>query len=71
MTDTHSSTNQRSAEPVPSTPAHSVPSSETPERAAPSSGAVPVSAGEMPAIAREGLADGETDNVVPPTGTLA
>lgn len=57
--DTHSSTNQRRHEP-PHDP-------ETP----PAGPAVPLSGGDVPAIAREGLADGETDNAVPPTGTLS
>ncbi len=57
--DTHSSTNQRRHEPPhdPQTP--------------PAAPASPAAAGEQPAIAREGLADGETDNAVPPTGTLS
>jgi hypothetical protein len=57
--DTHSSTNQRRTEPPhdPVTP--------------PASAAAPLAGGTLPAVAREGLADGETDNAVPPTGTLS
>jgi hypothetical protein len=63
------STNQQKAEPIPPTPAHGnargvpvpsgFPAEGTPERAFPGV--------SMPAIAPEGLADGETDVSVPST----
>jgi hypothetical protein len=80
VSDTHSSTNQARTEPVPPTEGHDVPgpgvdradagagtaTSPGPREGSPASLADP----GVPSIAREGLADGETDNRTPPTSTL-
>jgi hypothetical protein len=62
--------NQRRTEPVPPTPAHDAPGADRADSGTGTSTGPGPREGALPAVARDGLADGETDNRMPPTSTF-